>query len=125
MEMLLNDKCKKVRISKNRFTNEEDIKLIDTQNKYLFISHLYNNMQISKCFWNGCDTCSLNPNLIDSYKSVCSKMEYSDKIKNIGNQFINDNLENNLYQYILGILITIEETLKILINCMMKMISKN
>ena len=50
-------------------------------------------MQISKCFWNGCDTCSLNPNLIDSYKSVCSKMEYSDKIKNIGNQFINDNLE--------------------------------
>ena len=27
----------------------------------LTITHLYNSTAISNCFWNGCDTCKLNP----------------------------------------------------------------
>ena len=81
MEDLFNDKCKKARICKNRFTNEKDMQVLNTSGKYLVISHLYNNLQISTCFWNGCDTCGINSQLIDSYKSVCSKFDYSDKIK--------------------------------------------
>ena len=54
-----------------------------------------NNLQISTCFWNGCDTCGINNQLIDSYKSVCSKFDYSDKIKAIGNKFIKENLGEN------------------------------
>lgn len=95
MEDLFNDKCKKVRICKNRFSNENDMKVLNTSGKYLVISHLYNNLQISTCFWNGCDTCGINNQLIDSYKSVCSKFDYSDKIKAIGNKFIKENLGEN------------------------------
>ena len=92
MEKLFNDKCKKVRICKNRFSNERDMKIIDTSDKYIVISHLYNNLQISTCYWNGCDTCGINSQLIDSYKEVCSKFDYSNKIKDIGSKFIKDNL---------------------------------
>ncbi len=95
MEKLFNDKCKKVRICKNRFSNEQDMKILDTSDKYIVISHLYNNLQISTCFWNGCDTCGINSELIDSYKEVCSKFDYSNKIKDIGNKFIKDNLSEN------------------------------
>ncbi len=95
MEDLFNDKCKKARICKNRFTNEKDMQVLNTSGKYLVISHLYNNLQISTCFWNGCDSCGINSQLIDSYKSVCSKFDYSDKIKAIGNKFIEENLGEN------------------------------
>ncbi|MAZ55183.1 MAG: hypothetical protein CMP55_05210 [Flavobacteriales bacterium] len=92
MEKLFNDKCKKVRICKNRFSNENEMKILESSNKYLLISHLYNNLQISTCFWNGCDTCNINKQLIEPYKEVCSKFDYSDKIKQAGDKFIKENL---------------------------------
>ncbi len=92
METLFNDKCKKARICKNRFSNENDMKILQTEDKYIVISHLYNNMQISTCFWNGCDICGINNQLINLYKEVCSKFDYSDKIKYLGNKFIKENL---------------------------------
>ena len=45
--------------------------------------------------WNGCDLCDVNPNLIDSYKKICSKFDYCDNIKSIGDKFIKENLSDN------------------------------
>ena len=95
MENLLNKKFNKMKIKRNRFSNVDDIKSLNYDDNNLIISHLYNVVQISKCYWNGCDICDVNPNLIDLYKKICSKFDYCDNIKSIGDKFIKENLSDN------------------------------
>lgn len=96
METIFNlDKFNKLKLKKNRFSNENDIKLLNYDENVLVISHLYNNLKISNCFWNGCDTCSVNPDFIDLYKKISNRFDFSDKIKNIGDKYIKENLSEN------------------------------
>ena len=60
MEKIFNINCQKTTISKKQFRNKTDYKLLRESDHNLFISHLYNNTAISKCFWNGCDICVNN-----------------------------------------------------------------
>ena len=97
METLFKSSLPKQKLSKSRFACPNDIKQldIDEDESVVTISHVYNSLKISNCFWNGCDICDVNPEFIESYKSICSKFDYSDKIKTIGDQFIKDNLGDN------------------------------
>ena len=56
----------------------------------LTITQLYNSTAISKCFWNGCDTCEMNPVIFNLYKDICSKFHFSQKIKEFGEKYINE-----------------------------------
>ena len=95
MEKLLNIQFNKTKLKINRFSNQNDVKLLNYDDNVLMISHVYNVLQISNCFWNGCDICPVNSSLIDLYKKVCSRFDFSDKIKTLGDTFIKDNLGNN------------------------------
>ena len=63
------------------------IKLTTIGEQDLLISHLYNNTKISSCYWNGCDTCEMNPVFFNLYKDICSKFHFSQKIKEFGEKF--------------------------------------
>ena len=65
--------------------------------RILVLRHLFNNVAINDCVVNGCFSCSLNNVFIDIYKNICSKFDYSDTIKKIGNKFIQEHLNNGDY----------------------------
>ena len=93
MESLLELKNKNKKTLNSRFfKNLEDYnELKGYKNEHLLtITHLYNSTAISECFWNGCDTCKLNPVFIDMYKEICSNLDFSQKIKDFGEEYINN-----------------------------------
>jgi hypothetical protein len=57
-------------------------------NDVLILKHLFNNVRISNCSWNGCFTCKLNKEFEKQYKYLCSKFDFSDKIKDTSKKFI-------------------------------------
>lgn len=81
----------KVALSQRGFQRLSDYDELKTKNDdTLIVYNLYNNTAISKCYWNGCDTCPLNEEFIDLYKDICSKFDFSDKIKEFGNKYVKD-----------------------------------
>uniref|UniRef100_A0A6C0AXZ8 GDP-fucose protein O-fucosyltransferase 2 n=1 Tax=viral metagenome TaxID=1070528 RepID=A0A6C0AXZ8_9ZZZZ len=99
MESLLELNSKNKVCLKNRtFKNYEDYKeLREKTDHILKITHLYNCTAISKCCWNGCDTCEMNPIFFNMYKDICSKFEFSEKIREFGDEYINANFGNSEY----------------------------
>jgi len=78
-------------LNKRSFKDLKDYdELKEKDDDTLIVYNLYNNTAISTCFWNGCDTCPLNPEFIDLYKDICNKFDFSDKIKNFGDEYIKD-----------------------------------
>jgi len=81
-----------------RFKFTEDYgALLGLDDPLLAISELYNHTQFSNCFWNGCDTCEMNPTLLPYYKEICRSIDYSDQIKRFGNAFIQSKFGNHKY----------------------------
>ena len=69
--------------------NKSDVLSLKQSNEnMLILKDLFNNLDISNCGLNGCIYCSLNPNFKEEYKEICSKLDFSDLIKDKGNQFI-------------------------------------
>lgn len=98
MEKLLNINNNKVILPIRKFEKIRDIeKLKDIVEDNLIISSLYNNIKISECFWNGCDDCSINPDLIKLYKDICSKFNFSDNIIELGNNYIKRHFNKENY----------------------------
>ena len=60
----------------------------------LVIKHIFNNLSISTCFFNGCFKCNINPCFGGIYKEICSNWDYSDNIKTSGNKFILQNFKD-------------------------------
>ena len=91
-EKLLNIKGNKSKIKTN-FQDKDSILMSfsNLSDPVLIISHLYNNIHISKSGWNGSDTDPVNLNFINDYKDVCKNLDYSSNIKNIGNNYILNN----------------------------------
>lgn len=85
-----------ITLEKRSFRSINDYECIETiQNEdIIHLVDLYNNTQISNCFWNGCDLCDLNVNLSTLYKEVCQYFDFSDCIKKYGDTFIFDNFNN-------------------------------
>ena len=93
MEGVLELKNKNKKILNTRlFKNLDDYNELKgyKEEHLLTITHLYNSTSISKCFWNGCDTCKLNPVFFEMYKEICNKFDFSQKIKNYGDEYINN-----------------------------------
>lgn len=82
-------------LNKKKFNNNSDYdELIHKNDTNLILKNLYNNTSISKCFWNGCDTCKLNDNFYVLYKNICSKFDFSSRIKSYGDIYIKNNFKN-------------------------------
>jgi hypothetical protein len=60
----------------------------------IILSELYNNIKISDCYWNGCDTCGVNPGIQDLYHSICSKLDFSQCIHVYAANFISHFFNN-------------------------------
>ena len=66
------------------FNCKEDYDFFKNINdKVLAINFTYNITNISICGINGCRKCNLNSNLEIIYKDICSKLDFSQKIKNL------------------------------------------
>ena len=79
-----------------KYTDYSELKNISSD-EILLLTDLYNNTFISNCSWNGCDTCKLNPEFENVYKEICSKFDFSEKIKNYGNEYIKKTFNNNKF----------------------------
>lgn len=56
--------------------------------KLLVLKHLFNNLCINECGFNGCSECIMNNHFIDVYKNICANLDYSDFIKEKANNYI-------------------------------------
>lgn len=59
--------------------------------KMLIVKHLFNNVCISQCGFNGCSECIVNPEFIDLYKTICNELDYSEFIKQKAEDYIKQN----------------------------------
>jgi hypothetical protein len=88
-EILLNN-----RTIKNADSLEE---LKKNDDNMIVIKHLFNNVAIHECCINGCFNCKLNTHFEYIYKDICSIWDYSEYIKNIGDEYIFNNFNNKEY----------------------------
>ena len=98
IEKMFDIRCNKEKLPHTRFINKNDIlNLSNYDDSTLTISHLYNNVYISKCGWNGCDMCSVSKSLLAEYKEICTNLDYSSFIKTIGDKWILENFKNEKF----------------------------
>jgi hypothetical protein len=98
--LFINDNCKgKEILLKNRIIkNYESInELKQIKDDLLIIKHLFNNVAINECCFNGCFRCKLNIQFEKIYEDICSKWDYSQYIKNIADEYIYNNFKSNEY----------------------------
>tara|TARA_B110000008_G_C16971446_1_gene564085 strand:+ start:705 stop:1781 length:1077 start_codon:yes stop_codon:yes gene_type:complete len=91
-----NCKNKKYICAPCKLNSKEDYDFFkNIHDKVLVINFTYNITNISICGINGCRKCNLNSNFEIIYKDICSKLDFSQKIKKFGDDFINNNFNNN------------------------------
>ena len=75
--------------------NEENLsELQDINDNLIIIKHLFNNIYINKSGINGDFHSDFNCNFKDIYTEICSKWDYSDYIKLLGNEYIKNTFNN-------------------------------
>ena len=83
-------------IASDQINCEEDYNFFKNHNdEVLVINFTFMSTKISQCGVNGCRRCKLNTNFETIYKDICSKFDFSQKIKNFGDEYINNNFNNN------------------------------
>lgn len=99
METLVNfNGNNKKMIPKKRFSCVDDYDILKTlKEDTLIISHLFNCTALSECYWNGCDICKMNPQLLELYSDICSKFDFSQMIKTAGDTFIKEHFDNRSF----------------------------
>lgn len=92
MERILELKpTNKFMLHQRSFRNYNDFDELKAKSENtIILTDLYNNTAISNCFWNGCDTCELNPIFLDAYKEICKNLDFSDWIKEFGDNYIKE-----------------------------------
>lgn len=94
-EQLITGKYNEKLLNKKKIVSNNDMEeLQNISDKILVIKHLFNNVYINECGVNGCFSDKINPHFEIIYKNICSKFDFSDNIKNFGNRFINNKLED-------------------------------
>ena len=71
----------------------EELKKIE--DNFIIIKWLFNNVAISKCTINGCFTCDFNDKFKEIYGDICSRWDFSDNIKSIGDLYIKNTFTDN------------------------------
>ena len=93
-----NNTINKINLPQKIFKKHDDFDILKYINDKLFlITHLYNNIYISNCGWNGCDSCDLNPIFLKDYGDICSTIDFSNVIKDFGNEYIKETFNNEEY----------------------------
>ena len=83
-------------LKKGKIRNYDDIDEIkNLKDDLIIIKHLFNNVCISKCMFNGCFQCDMNEIFYDHYSEICSRFDFSENIKKIGNNFIKNVLNDH------------------------------
>ena len=97
MEKMLNPNfSNKFVLNKRNFQSLNDYdELKEKEDDNMVVYNLYNNTAISTCFWNGCDTCPFNDCFIDLYKNICNNLDFSNKIKQFGDDYIKTKFQDN------------------------------
>ena len=73
----------------------EDLEeLKNLSDNLIIIKHLFNNIHINESGVNGDFYSNLNNNFKDIYTEICSKLDFSDNIKLLGNEYINNTFNN-------------------------------
>lgn len=89
-------RCEEKLLQKRIFNNNDDMnELREIKDKTLVIKHIFNNVAISKCRNNGCNTCELNNTFGEFYKLVCENFDFSVMVKTFGNNFITNNIKED------------------------------
>ena len=78
------------KIKNNDSINE--LKAID--DNLIIIKYLFNNVNINECGINGCFKCDFNSNFKNIYSEICSKWDFSDNIKSLGQKYIKSTFKN-------------------------------
>ena len=96
LEKHLNIKDKKIHLlDTRRFKNIHDIEeLKKKEDHILCIKHLFNHVYINECPLNGCSRCDYNKNFYEIYKAICKTLDFSPKIKKIGDNYVKQRLNN-------------------------------
>ena len=83
-------------IASDKINSEKDYNFFkDLDQDILVINFTYLSTRVSQCGINGCRKCKLNSNFETIYKDICSKFDFSQIIKNFGDEYINNNFDNN------------------------------
>lgn len=97
-EDIITHKAQEVLLKKRVIHNEQNLTELRNVNEgILIIKHLFNNISINKCTINGCFKCDINTNFEKIYEEICSKFDFSDYIKDIGNNYIKNIFQNTTY----------------------------
>lgn len=65
----------------------------------LCLKHLFNHVQFNTCRVNNCSMCRLNPHFERMYKDICILIDFSDKIKSLANDYINEHLNEKFISF--------------------------
>ena len=87
-----NEKLLNCRIIKNKDNLKE---LINIDDDLIIIKHLFNNVKISICNYNGCFKCPINNNFKKLYINICKNFDFSNYIKKIGDKYIINNINKD------------------------------
>lgn len=95
-EQIIDSKSNQEILLKRRsIKNYKDLSELENINDNLIIlKHLFNNVNINDSGVNGDFYSNLNSNFIDIYSEICSKWDYSDYIKTIGDEYIRETFDN-------------------------------
>lgn len=86
-------KINEILLQTRKIQNENDLnELKSKEDSLLILKHIFNNVTISECNNNGCNNCGINKHFIKLYRDICSRFDFSDMIKEYGDQFIQENL---------------------------------
>lgn len=96
-EYIKNDNELQIKSSnKYIFKNLNDFySLLDIKDNIFCVKHLFNNVLFNNCPVNGAFDSSMNTDLLKFYIDICSKFDFSDYIKKLGDTYINHFFNDN------------------------------
>jgi len=100
LEKYLNIDAESQNLTKRTFRNDLDFQeLNQKKEEILVVKHLFNNVAISQCCHNGCTECNLNSIFLNDYIDICSKLDFSDLIKEKGDHYIQNNIQGDYLSF--------------------------
>ena len=96
VETILDHNFEEQLVKQRHFRRIEDYEeLAGIDDQVLCVKHLFNNTAISECLINGCHDCATNPVFESLFGEICKNFDFSDSIKNHGDQFIDARLRKD------------------------------
>jgi predicted 2-oxoglutarate/Fe(II)-dependent dioxygenase YbiX len=83
-------------LNKKSIRTVDDIEELKSKDdNILCVKHSFNHVHFNECSVNGCSQCGYNQEFLQLYKEICMLLDYSEKIKVLGDLFIKEKLHDN------------------------------